>query len=106
MTDILQAVRPHWKVDLAIDVAIYIDQALCEVFAVGLVPFCECRYRAWLVTAIMINRSLVVLRDLLHKLLPYMTLVVNSIRPKRIMRPRVCLTHQQANQIIESPVRE
>src|SRR6266516_4052344 len=55
---------------------------------------------------VMINWCVRVLIDLVHKLLPYVALVVDRIRPKRIRLRGVCLTYQHANQIIESPVRD
>src|SRR5262245_1450568 len=70
-TNILQSVRPHWKVDLAIDVSIDIDQTLENAFGVSIVSFRELRYRSGFVTAIMINRCIGVLLDLVHKLLPH-----------------------------------
>src|SRR4029453_19276089 len=71
MPNVLQSVRPDWKVDLAIDVTIHIDQTQCEVFAVGVVPFRERGEGTGFVTAIMINRCVRVLRDLVQKLPPH-----------------------------------
>src|SRR5437660_11050248 len=106
MTNILQAVRPHGKVDFPVNVSIYIDQTLCEAFSLRIISFCELRYRSWLITTVMIDWCIRILRDLLHKLLPYVVLVLVSICPERIVFRGGSLTHQHPDQIIESPVRD
>src|SRR2546428_6025884 len=105
MTDVLQAVRPHGKVDFPVNVSIDIDQTLYEAFGVGVVSFCELRYRSGFITAVMINRCIWVLRDRIYKSPPYVTLILVGIRPERMMFRGVSLTHSDANQVIESPVR-
>src|SRR5262249_22788033 len=93
MTDVFQSVRPHWKVDLAINVSIDIDQTLCEAFGISVVSFRQCRYRAGFVTAIMINRCIGVLLDLVHKPLPHVMFVLVSICPECMVCRGVSLTH-------------
>src|SRR5256885_16611082 len=100
MADVLQSVRAHRKVDLAVDVPIHIDQTPWEVFDVGVIPFCQCRYCSWLVNAVMINWCVRGLLDRVHKLLPYVALVVARIRPKRLRLRGVGLTYPHANHII------
>src|SRR5256885_2045857 len=104
MTDILQAVRPHWKVHFTVYVLIHIDQTLCDALGIGCVAFRQCRYRSWLVATVMIDWCLRVLSDLPHELLPHVTLILVSVRPEGIVLRGVSLTHQQTNQIIETPI--
>src|SRR5262245_28738506 len=106
MPDILQAVRPHWKVHFTVYVPIDIDQTLGDALSIGIVAFRQCRYSSWLIATVMIDWSLRILRDLLHKLLPHVTFILVSVCPEGIMFRGISLTHQQTNQVIESPVRD
>src|SRR6266853_4680633 len=101
MTDILQAVRPHGKVDFPVNVSIDIDQTLCEAFSIGIVSFCELRYRSGFITAVMIDWDIRILRHHVQKLLPHVMLISVSISPKRIMFRGISLTYRHTNQIIE-----
>jgi hypothetical protein len=106
MPNVLQSVRPYWKVDLAIEMTIHIDQTLEEIVAVGLIPLRQGRYCSGFVTAIMINWCIGVLLDLLQELLPHMAFVLVSICPEGVVLRGVSLTHEHAKQVIESPVRD
>src|SRR5712691_8043428 len=104
MTDVLQAVRSHGKVDFAVNVAIHIDQTLEHALCVGLVPFCQGGDRSEFITAVMIDWGVRILRNLLHELLPHGLLIMVRIRPKCRMFRRVFLTHRHPNQIIPLPI--
>jgi hypothetical protein len=92
-TNVLQSVRPHWKVDLAIDVSIDIDQTLENAFGVSIVSFRELRYCSWLVATVMIDWCLRVLLDLVDELLPHVTFVLVRIRPECMVLRGISLTH-------------
>src|SRR5215471_16368035 len=104
MTDILQAVRWHGKIHVPVNGVIDVDQTLCKACRIGIIPFGKLRYRSSLITTIMIDGSIRVLGDHLHKLLPYVALVLVRIRPKGMMYRGISLTHQETNQVIESSV--
>src|SRR4029434_2644878 len=103
---VLQTIGAHWKVHFAIYVLIHIDQTLSDALGISFVSFRQCRYRSGFVTAVMIDWCLRVLGDLLHKWLPYVAFVLIGIRPEGIVLRDVSLTHEHANQVIESPVRD
>jgi hypothetical protein len=54
----------------------------------------------------MINRCIRVLLDLVYELLPHIVFVLVRIRPECMVFRGVSLTHQQTNQVVESPVRD
>src|SRR2546430_10888564 len=93
MTDILQAVRPHGKVDFPVNVSIDIDQTLCEAFSLRIISFCELRYRSWLITTVMIDWCIRILLDLLQELLPHVAFVLVRMRPESMVFRGVSLTH-------------
>src|SRR5262245_59122594 len=105
MTDILQPVRSHWKVDFPVDVLIHIHQTLEEAFSRGTVAFRQRGYCSRLIAPVMIHGDIGVLHDHVYKLVPYLALVLVRIRPKGMLFRDVALTHQHTNQIVEPPVR-
>src|SRR5215217_6417108 len=99
MTDILQAVRPHGKIDLAVNVSGDIDQTLSDALGIGSIAFCELFYRSEFVTAVMIEWCIRVVRDRVYKLVPYVAFVLIRIRPERVVFCSISLTHEQADQV-------
>src|SRR5215510_14672416 len=93
MTDILQSVRSHGKVDFPVDVLIHIDQTLGDVLGISCVSFRQCRYRSGFITAVMINWCIGILLDLVYELLPHVVFVLVGIRPERIVLRGISLTH-------------
>src|SRR5262249_7481771 len=93
MTDILQSVRSHWKVDFPVDVLIHIDQTIGDTLGIRGVAFRQGRYCSWLITPVMIDGRIRVLLDFVDELLPYVALVLVRICPEGMMFRGVSLTH-------------
>src|SRR5262245_51703839 len=82
MPDVLQAIRPYGKIDLAVQGAMHIDQTLADACHISSIPFGECCYRSWFIAPLMINRGVRVSLNLRHKVLPHAALLVDRICPQ------------------------
>ena len=103
--NLFQTVGVNWKVNLAKNVFVDIDQPVNQIFNFGIVAFAKFGQGAGIKTAIMVDGGIGVLIDFFQKLLPDLGFVIRGIGPKGMIGCSIILADQQTDQVVKLLVR-